>query len=62
MKSKSQKKPATPTKVSNGRGAKAVKSMSMNAKGPYAKSTPSYQQNSDNVKVTKGMVGGKKKK
>lgn len=62
MKSKSQKKPTTPKKVSNGRGAKAVKGFSNNAKGPFAKATPSYQQNSDNVKVTEGMLGGKKKK
>lgn len=62
MKSKSQKKPATPKKVSSGRGAKTVGSMSQNAKGPYAKSSPSYQQNSDNVKVSKGMQKGRKNK
>jgi hypothetical protein len=45
-----------------GSGSTAVKSMSNNAKAPYAKAKPSYQQNSDSVKVTKGMKGGKKKK
>lgn len=49
-------------KVSSGRGTKPVKSLSLNGKKQYEKHDQSTQQNSDNVKVTKAMNGGKKKK